>query len=198
MLEGSRWLSAAGAIPPECGERNMGVRARRHCIRRRIEIMRRIALVIALVALASNVAAQRHAAYGEIGGSGVVPTANYERRFSPNWAGHIGLGFVAVSSSGDTDITLAIPLVGSYITHPEANHHFEAGGGLLFVFGDAQDLDPGFEDDEEEISNLALTGLAGYRYQKPGRGFIFRAAFSPVIYDGGVQPWAGFSFGYGW
>jgi hypothetical protein len=156
-----------------------------------------LGMCVLLVVAASLPLQAQHAAYAEIGGSGIIPTVNYERRFSPNFAAHIGLGVVSASESGgDTDVTVALPLVGSYISHPQSNHHFEAGGGLLFVFGDAQDFDAFDEDDS--VSNVAVTGLAGYRYQKPDRGFVFRATVTPVVYDGGVAPWAGLSFGYAW
>lgn len=160
--------------------------------------VRRHLLLLALLLPGTIASAQaRNAAYVEIGGNGIVPTVNYERRFTERVAGRIGFAFIAsMESDGDRDTTFAVPLVVNYISHPQRNHHFETGAGLLFVVGDAQEFAPG--DDDEEISNLALTGLIGYRYQKPARGFVFRAGITPFFYDGDFAPWAGISFGYGW
>ena len=140
----------------------------------------------------------RNAAYVEIGGNGLLPTINYERRFTDRWAGRIGFTVVTgEEADGDTDVTYGLPVMANFISHPAGNHHVEAGGGLLFVVGDAQEFAPGDEDDEQ-IANAALTGLAGYRYQRPGRGFVFRAGFTPFFADGEFFPFAGISFGYGW
>ena len=160
----------------------------------------RLAAILTLLLLSFAAFAQeppRHAAYGEVFGNGILPTVNYELRFTNHWAGRIGLGAVFTSESdGDSEATFAIPIMANYISHPERSHHFEAGGGVLFVTGDAQDFWLG--DDDEEIANVALTGVAGYRYQRPGRGFIFRAGVTPFYFDGEVAPFAGVSFGYGW
>jgi hypothetical protein len=43
-----------------------------------------------------------------------------------------------------------------------------------------------------------VTGLIGYRYQKPARGFVFRAGVTPFFYDADFAPFAGISFGYAW
>ncbi|HEX8410963.1 MAG TPA: hypothetical protein VF883_19010 [Thermoanaerobaculia bacterium] len=139
----------------------------------------------------------RNAAYVEIGGNGIIPTINYERRFSDRFAGRIGFSIVtSEESGGEEDVTFAIPVMANFISHPRLNHHFEAGGGVLFVVGDEQDFSIG--NDGEEIANVALTGLAGYRFQRPGRGFVFRAGITPFYFDGDFAPWAGVSFGYGW
>jgi hypothetical protein len=56
----------------------------------------------------------------------------------------------------------------------------------------------GAYDDDDEVSTVLLTGIVGYRYQKPAGGFQFRAVFTPLAGEGGVVPWAGVSFGYAW
>ena len=164
----------------------------------------RFAITLVLLLLTVTAFAQqppRNAAYVELGGNGVLPTLNYERRFTDHWAGRIG--FVVITSEEteeeDDDVTFAFPVVANFISHPASNHHFEVGGGLLFVVGDEQEFAPdGGEDEDEQISNVALTGLAGYRYQRPGRGFVFRAGLTPFFIDGDFAPFAGISFGYGW
>jgi hypothetical protein len=45
-------------------------------------------------------------------------------------------------------------------------------------------------------SGVVGTAIAGYRYVRPGGGFTFRAAFTPLFGEGGFQPWAGVAIGY--
>ena len=45
-------------------------------------------------------------------------------------------------------------------------------------------------------SGVVGTAIAGYRYVRPGGGFTFRAAFTPLFGEGGFLPWAGVAFGY--
>ena len=52
----------------------------------------RIASLLVTFALALPLFAQlpRNTAYGELGGNGLLLTANYERRFTPRVAGRVG------------------------------------------------------------------------------------------------------------
>lgn len=161
----------------------------------------RILLLAALLALAAAPAAlaqtSRNAVYFELGGSAVIPSLNYERRVTDVWFGRAGASVVtSESSAGDDDTTYVVPLTASYVRSPGASHHLELGGGVTFSFGDRQDL---FDnDDGEQFSTAVLTGIVGYRYQKPDGGFQFRAVFTPVAGAGDLEPWAGVSFGYAW
>jgi hypothetical protein len=157
--------------------------------------MRLVPILLSL-AIAAGVSAQsRNAAYFELGGNAVAPSFNYERRFAERWYGRIGFTVVVGESDSDTDVTFGIPVMIGGFSNPAGNHHFETAGGLLFITGDSQDL---FDEDDEPLSNVAGTATIGYRYQKPGRGFVFRAGFTPVFADGDFLPWAGVSFGYAW
>jgi hypothetical protein len=141
--------------------------------------------------------AQRHTAYGELGGNGLLLTANYERRFSPHVAGRIGFSFVEVEeeSSGDTDPVVIVPLMVNYLTHPRLNHHLELGAGVTIAVGETS----GWASDiDEDFSAVIGTATIGYRYQRPERGFVFRAGLTPFFDGDGIAPWAGVSFGYGW
>jgi hypothetical protein len=157
----------------------------------------RTLFAVLLLTLCTTASAQtKWATYAEFGGSGLLPTANIERRFTPHFAGRIGLSVILFTEDDDGDnITALMPIVGSYISHPTGNHHFEAGGGVLIGFGDTDDFD---SRDGESNKNIAITGLLGYRYQKPERGFMFRAGFTPIHYDEDITPIAGVSFGYNW
>jgi hypothetical protein len=169
--------------------------------------MTRIALALLLLAafgLTAEAKAQaaKNAAYFELGGNAIAPSVNYERRFTESWAGRIGVSFVSsatsTSTSTDSDSALIVPLTVSWIGQPQSNHHLELGGGVTFATGDQQELFDDLGDDEDRFSTAFATAIVGYRYQKPGRGFQFRAAFTPVIDSGGILPWAGISFGYAW
>jgi hypothetical protein len=163
--------------------------------------------VLTLLAMALPGGAQEtnNAAYFELGGSAIVPSFNYERRMTEQWFGRIGLTVVtgeSVSSTGESesDTTFIVPLTGSWVSRPEMNHHLELGGGVTIAGGDRQDLFEFGDDDgdEENFSTAFVTGIVGYRYQKPEDGFQFRAAFTPVAGGGDFLPWAGVSFGYAW
>lgn len=158
----------------------------------------RMRLLIVLLSLlaASAASAQRNVAYFELGGSAVVPSVNYERQLSERWFGRVGFSIVTGEDGDeDDDVTMVFPVTASYLTHPAGNHHLEAGGGVTFITGDSQDL---FDEDDDQISNLAVTAILGYRYQRPRRGFVFRAGVTPVFHDAELLPWAGLSFGYRW
>jgi hypothetical protein len=158
----------------------------------------RLLLLLSVLFAIPVLAQTRHAVYGELGGAGILPTFNYERRLTDRVAARIGAGFiVGEDSDGEEDFTMVFPLAASYISHPQANHHFEAGGGILFVVGDAQDFGPG-DDEEEKISNVGISGLLGYRYQRPERSFVFRTGVTPFYYDGEAFPFIGLSFGWAW
>lgn len=137
----------------------------------------------------------RNAVYGEIGGSAIGLSVNYERGFTERWKGRIGASVVTGESEEDTDTTFLVPLTASWISHPALNHHLELGGGVTVVFGDRQDF-YSIGDDDEQFSTAIGTAIIGYRYQKPEGGFQFRAALTPLIGGGEVFPWIGVSFGY--
>ena len=73
----------------------------------------------------------------------------------------------------------------------------ELGGGVTLVLGDSLDLWDSFDDDEK-VTDAFLTGIVGYRYQKPAGGFQFRAVLTPVLGEEGGGLWGGVSFGYAW
>ncbi|HEY0158070.1 MAG TPA: hypothetical protein VGF28_12360 [Thermoanaerobaculia bacterium] len=157
-------------------------------------------VLLSALALAAGAQETRNAAYFELGGSAIIPSVNYERRFSPEWFGRIGASVVTGSSetTDDTDTTIIVPVTASYVTRPASNHHLELGGGITVAGGDRQELYDFGDDDDETFSTAFVTGIVGYRYQKPDGGFQFRAVFTPVAGGGDFLPWAGLSFGYAW
>lgn len=175
------------------------VRRRAHGLQKPRAMKRTPLLLLLSFLTVSEVHAQapRNAGYIELGGSAIGASFNYERRLTEKWLGRAGLSWVTGDSGDDTDTTFLVPLTVSTLSRPASNHHLELGGGITVIAGDRQDLWGAFDDDEK-VSTALLTGIVGYRYQKPAGGFQFRAVFTPLAGEGGVVPWAGVSFGYAW
>ena len=164
--------------------------------------LRRVIFLIAVVTVSGSALAQtaepvaRHAAYGEILGNALLFSANYERRFTERLAGRVGLSVLPFEDEdGDTDTVLVVPLMLNAITHPRANHHFETGIGLLIAGGERLEFTGLGDEGDETFSTAAGTATIGYRYQRPGGGFIFRVGLTPVFDSRNVLPWLGVSFG---
>jgi hypothetical protein len=163
--------------------------------------MGRLALVLLLttVAAASDLGAQttRNAVYFEVFGSAIVPSFNYERRLGERWHGRAGISGIVEKTSERTKTTAIVPLTLSSVNRSDSNHRLELGGGVTYVGGDRQGLWVAFDRDEN-ISRFFLTGILGYRYQKPAGGFQFRAVLTPIVGEPGATVIPGVSAGYAW
>ena len=138
----------------------------------------------------------RHAVYGEAFGNALLYSVNYERRLNDRVIGRIGLSVAPFEDDegGETETVVLVPLMVSSISHPRSNHHFEAGIGLLIAGGERVEL-ADFGDDDESFSTAVGTATIGYRYQRPGGGFVFRAGLTPLFDFETLLPWLGVSFG---
>jgi hypothetical protein len=154
-------------------------------------------IVLTPVASAQDAQDASNAVYFELGGSAIIPSFNYERRLSERWFGRAGASLIEGESEEDTDVTYVFPLTASWVNRPAANHHLELGGGVTIAAGDRQNLFDGITEDET-FSTLFVTGIVGYRYQKPAGGFQLRTVLTPVAGGGELLPWFGVSFGYAW
>ena len=141
--------------------------------------------------------AARNAVYLEVGGTAVVYSLNYDRLFSDRkkWkkGARLGIGFLNASLHDSR-------LVGElYALKPLKNHqdrYFELGIGALY-------RSPRIVSETSGITDSPAIGLSprvGIRFQKPGPGWIFRLAFTPVFSKQAdspvkIAPWAGFSIG---
>lgn len=73
------------------------------------------------------------------------------------------------------------------------SHHLELGAGMLYMNNGGGIL---------KNHDLFGTFTLGYRYQKPGSHFMYKAAFTPIINanlrwgKAEAFPWGGFTFGY--
>lgn len=141
----------------------------------------------------------RHLLYLEAGGAALLGSVNYELEPAPGLGLRAGFGAVPVcpirlhvddgTSPNDTRDTscggLPISTLGASYSALSGSHHPEVGA--LYTWAWADDNDARF-----------VVPSVGYRYQRPGGGFLFRAAFTPFvrINSGDVLPWGGLSFGY--
>ncbi len=147
--------------------------------------------------------------YAELGGPGILFSANLDRRFKQShlgWGGRVGLGFVTfydenfVSTptggyytDGNQASVVTFPVQINYIFGKGSSPHtFEVGGGIT-VAGKKIDV---FNFRDEEESALFGTASFMYRRQPINGGFMWKAGFTPIIAKGYIQPSGGVSVGY--
>ena len=118
---------------------------------------------------------------GEVGGRGVVLTANYERFFTNNFG--LGAGLMAIGASDG--FVGVLPLYAS-ITLGDV-HSLYLGAGTTYVFGD------GSIDDDFESELLATLSL-GYQFQSYG-GLFVRPLFTVFFNDDDFIVWPGITIG---
>lgn len=137
---------------------------------------------------------RQNSIYFEALGNGIIYSVNYDRLFTENFGGRIGVmylsSFDVVVSSAEN--ILVVPLMANYFIG--GSHKLELGAGILLVQAD----NIGFFGIESGQGGSAVGGTAtvGYRYQKPEGGLVFRIGFTPVYGDGEVEPSGGISLGY--
>ncbi len=142
--------------------------------------------------------------YAELGGPGIIFSANIDRRFTKSHlglGGRIGLGFVSGDTyeynNGNIDYdrrsVVTFPIQLNYIFgKPASVHTFEVGAGATFI-GKKIELLDFYEDD---VSSIFGTASFMYRRQPKDGGFSWRIGFTPLFASGYIQPFAGASVGY--
>lgn len=162
-----------------------------------------LAFVIFAAALSTPASAQQarpNTAYLELLGSGGAWSVNFERALG---AFRVRLGFAGWSSSdlfgaGTTGYT-TVPITLSHVKG-DGNHHLETGVGVTVG---RRTFESSF-DAGERSQFTTITGILGYRYQKPAGRFVFRAVLTPMYGLGTVEsaypdkgffPSLGISFG---
>lgn len=128
----------------------------------------------------------------EIGGQGLLFTANYDSRFSKRrdgLGGRAGIGYLSIEGDNATTVPLSL----NYLLGKGRNF-FEMGlGATLLATGGNDDS---FLFDENN-SNIIGTMSFSYRLQPVDRGFSFRAGLTPVFNKDFFMPYyAGLSLGY--
>ncbi len=177
--------------------------------------MKKIFLFILLTATISARAQQetsstgstpgRTSFFAELGGPGILFSANIDTRFKPShlgWGGRVGLGFVTadeykIDRNGNTTwepaSVVTVPVQVNYIFGKSSSPHtFEAGAGLTYVGKELEILN--FYDDR--TSKLFGTASFMYRRQPVNGGFTWRIGFTPLIAKGYIQPLGSVSVGY--
>jgi hypothetical protein len=140
--------------------------------------------------------------FAELGGPGILFSANIDRRFTKSnlgIGGRIGLGFV--SGYLETDpynydeptSVVTFPVQLNYLFgKPGSPHSFEAGAGFTLT-GKKIGV---FDFYDSTASNFFVTASFMYRRQPPNGGFSWRIGFTPLIAKGYIQPSAAVSVGY--
>ncbi len=145
--------------------------------------------------------------YAELGGPGMLFSANIDGRFTKSqlgFGGRVGLGFVQsdtyYNNTGNykTHSVATFPLQLNYIFgKPSSPNTFEVGAGVTFT-GRKIDLFNNFYDGTNPEVLSAVFGTASFMYRRQPKdgGFSWRIGFTPIIGKGYIQPSAGASVGY--
>ena len=128
----------------------------------------------------------------ELGGQGLLFTANYDSRFSKRrdgLGGRAGIGYISIG--GDNAST--VPLSLTYLLG-KGRQFFEIGLGATLLATSGNDNSFLFN---ENNSNIIGTMSFSYRLQPIDRGFSFRAGLTPIFNKNFFIPYyAGLSLGY--
>ncbi len=143
--------------------------------------------------------------YAELGGPGILFSANIDQRFKKSpfgIGGRIGLGFVSgydiVGSTNPNGFSnqrsvVTIPLQLNYIFgKPNSVNALEVGGGVTFA-GKKLNV---FDDYNSPGRSVFGTASFMYRRMPKEGGFSWRAGFTPIITGGYIQPLGAVSVGY--
>ncbi|RPH74445.1 hypothetical protein EHM76_03560 [bacterium] len=131
--------------------------------------------------------------YFELLGNGGIYSVNYDRLFTGNIGGRIGIMYLSeldiiVSSFQDL---LIIPVTINYLVG-SGNNKLEFGAGVVYVhISGGEFFGLGFN----EGSGTLGTATIGYRYQQTDGGLLFRIGFTPVFSPEGLLPMGGISLG---
>ena len=160
-------------------------------------IMKMLYLLIFFILLSSIVNAQpdtkttgNKTIYGEIGGPGLLFSANFDTRFTRKPTGlglRVGLGY----APGIPGSVISVPMGLNFLAGKN-KHFFEAEGGVSFyhLFESQGDW---YSTDPSSVWGKYL--YVGYRY-KSQDGFTARMGFCPLFVEGGIEPWMGISIGH--
>jgi hypothetical protein len=117
----------------------------------------------------------------DVGGHGLFYSLNYERILlngnNFKTAAQAGISYYP-ASTGIRDVWIPISINELYTI---GNHHIEFGLGIVPIREAARDAD---NNPRYWFWSGLFSGRIGYRYQKPGGRFLFRAGFTPVVESG--------------
>ena len=137
----------------------------------------------------------------ELGGPGILFSANIDTRFAKStlgWGGRIGLGFVTADEyDGNFNYELrsvvTVPVQINYVFgKSDSPNTLEVGAGATYI-GRKLEI---FNFYDDKTTNLFGTVSFMYRRQPLKGGFTWRAGFTPLIAKGYIQPSGAVSVGY--
>lgn len=125
--------------------------------------------------------------YGELLGSGLAISANFDSRFSgtKGLGYRIGLGFVPLK--GTSAITIPFGLNAIF---GKRSSFFEAEFTATVLTTSSGKFNG------KSVSSVFLYPHIGYRYTKPAKSFFGRIYAGPMFYGSELVPYAGISLGY--
>lgn len=148
----------------------------------------------------------------ELGGPGIVFSANYDTRFKQSrlgLGGRIGIGFVTAYDDyydpatgmyygGDQQSAITFPVQLNYVFGKNNSpHSFEVGGGLTYVTKKLNIMNfDYYSGNEDHRTQLFGTFSFMYRRQPVNGGFSWRVGFTPLVGNGYIQAFAAASVGY--
>ncbi|MEX8548961.1 MAG: hypothetical protein V5804_15290 [Mucilaginibacter sp.] len=133
----------------------------------------------------------------EIGGQGLLFTANYDTRFSNKRngiGGRAGIGYISL----DGDHVTTVPIGLNYLLG-KGKSFFEIGLGATLVNAGSRNSDFFFTDSGGSNSASTVIGTMSfsYRLQPIDSGFALRAGLTPIFNaDGFIPYYGGLSLGY--
>lgn len=138
--------------------------------------------------------------YAELGGPGILFSANIDSRFTKSnlgIGGRVGLGFVTGEFENQNNYepksVFTVPIQVNYIFgKPNSVHSFEVGAGATFV-GKKIDI---FSYDDTHRQSIFGTASFMYRRQPKEGGFSWRLGFTPILSGSYIQASGGVSIGY--
>ena len=149
--------------------------------------------------------------FAELGGPGILFSANYDTRFKQSrlgFGGRIGIGFVSAYDEyydpntgmyygGDEETAITFPVQLNYIFGKQNSPHaFEVGGGITYVSKKLNIMNFDAYDNEDNRTQLFGTFCFMYRRQPVNGGFSWRIGFTPLVGGGNIQLFGGASVGY--
>ena len=176
--------------------------------------MKQLTLITALLIVSSQIIAQDKSPmsvkqfYTEMGGPGILFSANFDTRFNPEkhigFGMRVGIGFT-IKDEGSYDpngnyqdgiLTVpTLPIGFNYLFGKETSPHtFEVGAGTTFLFQKVQMLN--YESHQKEGNFMGFFSFM-YRRQPINGGFTWRIGFTPLINTAGdIVPFAAGGIGY--
>jgi len=142
--------------------------------------------------------------YAELGGPGVIMSANFDARFNSNarlgFGYRLGVGFGYDESYWDdyeqrSRTYYSVPLGLNYVLgKPNSAHTFEVGAGVTFLTRKVSLYYYGYSEKPGNVIGV-LTFM--YRIMPVNGGFSFRVGLTPIIgTSGDLFPMGAIGFGY--